>query len=196
MRESLRAATSAIARTAVAGCLLLMACQTDSGQAATSGPSGTPCADHKACQADELCGPTSKPAHCRKALPQDYVLTLQSAQDFAPYDDDAKAWDPDGPPDPYATVEQEAQGGGKATIVCQSPVAENAMLPTWNKPCHLHLSPGDKISFAVWDEDGSKDKLMMMTTLSAQELVELLRSGDGQGSANATARLLFSVALP
>lgn len=172
--------------------LALVSC-TAAEEAGPAAPTGKACMAHADCAAAEVCAGAVGSGHCGPALPRSYRLTIDKATDFNSFGDDGKPWDDDGTgPDPYAIV-SSAKAGGAETQVCKTAVVNSSDAPEWKLNCSALLTTGSDLTFSVWDEDGDTDANMLQVTLTATELIDILRTNSGMGQAKATARLWFKI---
>ena len=172
--------------------LVLGGCATsDAGGPAPA--TGKACKAHSECAAAEVCVGVASNGHCGAELPRAYRIVLEKATDFNSFGDDGKPWDADGSgPDPYAVLTQAKPGSAEAQV-CKTTVVNSSDAPMWKLSCTTTLAAGSDLTFSVWDEDGETDANMLQVTLTATELLDIVRNHGGLGQAKATARLWFQI---
>lgn len=178
---------------ALVAAVVLWGCESAPVAAVAAAPVGKVCTAHTDCAVTEVCAGSTAPLHCGAELPRTYRITLEKATDFSSYGDDGKPWDSDGSgPDPYAVLAQSTAGGAEKEL-CKTTVVDSTDAPAWNLACAAALATGSDLTFHVWDEDGEKDANMLQASLTAVELLDILRKDGGMGKAKATARLWFKI---
>lgn len=156
----------------------LAACDSGGGQAAAP----TTCTESKTCAAGQLC----LGGACAPLYPRTYILTVESAG-LASYGSDGLPWDADGPPDPFAVV---LANGAE---VCRTPPAVDQADPVWDHDCPIVLDTGSELTLQVFDQDpGGQDTQVLLTTLAAADLADLLRLGSAAPQ-NSLAKLHLAV---
>jgi hypothetical protein len=119
------------------------------GEDALSLPCGRPCGAHEVCSM-RVCVPSF--------IPATYAITIDLGH-FPPTHG-GSPWDPDGPPDLYATVTLGA------TVLGSGGVIADDVDPSWNAtlPTTVALTRDDHLRIEVFDEDGATDALAFSCT--------------------------------